>query len=159
MFFKFLCYFFVTFVGITGFSAKNVRLITWRSQVQILPPQPKNTHYFSKLAASILRWLFAFYIIAAFIATFKLPMNPVSKTEFPAPGLLEPFLSEIWISGRGLGLLLRSLRFGDRGPLMGWQRQWAILLIFRPRVRAYRPCCGTTPSRRATKLTLPPVSL
>jgi len=48
-------------------------------------------------------------------------MKPVSKTEFPAPGLLEPFLSEIWISVRGWGLLLRSLRFGDRGPLMGRQ--------------------------------------
>ena len=44
-----------------------------------------------------------------------------SKTEFPAPGLLEPFLSEIWISVRGWGLLLRSLWFGDRGPLMGRQ--------------------------------------
>ena len=46
-----------------------------------------------------------------------------SGFEVGAPGLLEPFVSQIWISVRGWRLLLRGLRFGDRGPLMGWQRQ------------------------------------
>ena len=34
------------------------------------------------------------------------------------PALLEPFLNQICIYVRGWGLLLRGLRFGDRGPLM-----------------------------------------
>ena len=32
--------------------------------------------------------------------------EPVSRTEFPAPGLLEPFLPQVWISVRGWGWIL-----------------------------------------------------
>ena len=39
----------------------------------------------------------------------------------PLTGLLEPFLPQVWMSVKVWGLLLRGLRFGDRGPLMGRQ--------------------------------------
>ena len=47
-----------------------------------------------------------FEIIAAFIATFKLPMNPVPYTVDHGPGLLKPFVSQIWISVRGCGRIM-----------------------------------------------------
>ena len=48
-------------------------------------------------------------------------MNLFLWTVGHGPGLLELFLRQIWMSVLGWGLLLRGLRFGDRGPLMGRQ--------------------------------------
>jgi len=43
----------------------------------------------------------------------SLANSQVSRTEFTAPGLLEPFLTQIWISVRGWG---RIMELGSCAP-------------------------------------------